>query len=68
MLGDVIGIKAEPVIGLDDLQPCGIVIAQRLLVAVEVIENTELHSSCSHGDPQGHSSVTSIHTPPGSAI
>jgi hypothetical protein len=40
-LGDVIGIKPEPVTGLDDLQPCGIVIAQRLLVAVEVIENTE---------------------------
>ena len=60
VLGDVIGVETEPVIGFDDLQPRTIVVAERLVVAVEVIEDAELHPD--------YSSVTSIQTPPGSAI
>ena len=69
MLGDVIGVEAEPIISLDDLQPRLVVVVQRQIVAVEMIEDAEFH-------PRGlmaferrcHSSVTSIQTPPGSAI
>jgi hypothetical protein len=43
MLGQVIGMEAGPVIGLDDLQPLLVVLCQRHVVAVEVIENAEFH-------------------------
>ena len=44
VLGDVIRVEAGPVERLDDLQPLLIVVAQRQVVAVEVIENTEFQA------------------------
>src|SRR5882672_1750875 len=49
MLGDVIGVEAEPVVGFDDLQPGLVVVTKREIVAVEMIEDAELHST----KPQG---------------
>src|SRR6185436_3002650 len=42
MLGDVIGVEARAVERLDHLQPLLVVFAQRQVVAIEVIENSEL--------------------------
>ena len=41
MLGDVIGVKAGPVERLDDFQPLLVIVAQRQIIAVEMIENAE---------------------------
>ena len=41
VLGDVIGVKAGTVQGLDDLQPLLVILAQRQIIAVEMVENTE---------------------------
>jgi hypothetical protein len=38
----VIGVKAGPVQGLDDLQPLLVIFAERQIVAVEMVENAEL--------------------------
>jgi hypothetical protein len=44
MLGQVIGEKAGAIVGLDDAQPLLEIIAQRDIVAVEVVEDTEFHA------------------------
>ena len=43
MLGDVIGVEAGAVIGLDELQPRLVEIAQRLAAAVDMVEDAEFH-------------------------
>ena len=50
MLGDVIGVEARAVEGFDHLQPLLVVVAQRQVVAVEVIEDAEFqaHAGCVH--------------------
>ena len=40
----MIGIKAEAVVVLDDLEPGLIIIAERQLVAIEMIEDAEFHA------------------------
>jgi len=39
MLGQVIGVEAEPVVNLDDTQPLVIELAHRPAAAIEMIEN-----------------------------
>ena len=41
MFGDVIGVKAGTVQGLDHLQPLLVILAQRQVVAIEMVENAE---------------------------
>jgi hypothetical protein len=41
VLRDVVGVKARTIECLDDLQPLFVVLAQRQIIAVEMIENTE---------------------------
>src|SRR5262249_34112844 len=43
MLGDVIGIKLCPVIGLDQLEPIFVVLVERHSAAVEMIEDAYFH-------------------------
>ncbi len=43
MLGDVVAEEAEPIIGLDDLEPRFVVVGKRQVRAVDVIEDTEFH-------------------------
>src|SRR5262249_53342808 len=44
VLGDVIGVETEPVVGLDDLEPGFVIVRERVaFVAVEMIEDTEFH-------------------------
>jgi hypothetical protein len=43
MLGGMIRIKAAAVVGLDDLQPLLVELMQGQIVAVQVIEDAELH-------------------------
>ena len=46
MLGDVVAVEAEPVVGLDDLEPRFVIIRERQVgVAVEMIENAEFHDA-----------------------
>jgi hypothetical protein len=45
VLGDMIGVETQAIIGLDDLQPGLIVVAQRQIVAVEMIEDAEFHQA-----------------------
>ena len=44
MLGDMVGVEAEAVESFDHLQPLLVIIAQRQVVAVEVIENAEFQA------------------------
>jgi len=45
VLGRVIGVEAAAIVGFDDLEPLLVEIVQREIIAVEVIENAEFHSS-----------------------
>jgi hypothetical protein len=45
MLGGMIGVEAAAIVGLDDLQPLLIEHVERKVVAVEVVEDAEFHSS-----------------------
>src|SRR5437016_3389576 len=45
MLGEMIGIETGTVVGLDELQALLVIIRERIAVAVEVIEHSELHFS-----------------------
>src|SRR6516162_462014 len=49
MLGGVIRIEAAVIVSFDDLQPLLVECAQRTIVAIEVVENADFHSS-SHRD------------------
>src|SRR5262245_46598459 len=44
MLGGVIGVEAGAIVGFDELQPFLVEGVQGTIVAVEVVENPELHS------------------------
>ena len=43
VLGDVIGVEARALVGLDDLQALAIELLVRTVTEVEVIEDAELH-------------------------
>ncbi len=45
MLGEVIGVEPGLVVGFDELEAILVIVAQRQIVAVEVIENAEVHCS-----------------------
>jgi hypothetical protein len=49
MLGGVIRIEAAAIVGFDDLQPFLIECVQRTIVAIEVVENADFHSSSLRG-------------------
>jgi hypothetical protein len=44
VLGAVIAVEARAVVGLDQLQPVLVVLRQRQVVAVDVIEDTEFQT------------------------
>ena len=48
VLGQVIAAQAQPVVGLDQLQPVLVVLAQRHRAEVEMIEDAELHVPVLH--------------------
>ena len=41
VFGDVIGVKAGTVQGLDHLQPLLVVLAERQVIAIEMVKNAE---------------------------
>ena len=43
VLGEMVGVEAGAVIGVDDRQPIGVEIGERAVAAVEIIEDAELH-------------------------
>ena len=45
MFGGMIGVKAATIVGLDDFQPLRVEGLQRQIVAIEMVENAEFHSS-----------------------
>src|SRR6516162_10341501 len=47
MFGGVVRIEAAAVVGFDDLQPLLVERVQRTIVAIEVVENADFHSSSS---------------------
>ena len=52
VLGQVIGVEAGAVIGLDQLEAVLVLFAERNSSAVHMVENTELHGSLS--PPRGY--------------
>jgi hypothetical protein len=44
MLGDVISMKAGALVGLRELQPLLVLLAERDLGAVHVVEDSEFHA------------------------
>jgi hypothetical protein len=50
VLCDVIGVKARTIESLDNFQPLLVILAQRQVIAVEMIENTkfQVHSETTH--------------------
>jgi hypothetical protein len=65
VLGSVIRIEAAAVIGLHDLQPLLVEFVERQVVAIEVVEDAELHGwlSASSPDPMGGGSPPMIGKP-----
>src|SRR5262249_42752192 len=49
MLGGVIRIETAAIVGFDDLQPLLVECVQRAIVAIEVVENADFHSSSRQG-------------------
>ena len=49
MLGEMIAVKAQTIVELDEFEPLRVEIGQRQIVTVEMIENAELHGSPSSG-------------------
>ena len=43
VLGQVIGVEAGAVVGLDQLEPRLVIVPQRLRPAVEMVEDAEVH-------------------------
>jgi hypothetical protein len=41
----MIGVEASAIVGFDELQPLRIERVQRKFIAIEVVENSEFHSS-----------------------
>jgi hypothetical protein len=52
MLSDVIGVESEPVVDLGQAEAGFVVVAQRQIVAVEMIEDAELHPMWLDGGPR----------------
>src|SRR5262249_62131385 len=49
MLSGVIRIETAAIVGFDDLQPLLVECVQRTIVAIEVVENADFHSSSRQG-------------------
>jgi len=45
VLGQVVGVEASRIIGFDQLQPLLVVIRERQIAAVEVVEDAEFHAA-----------------------
>jgi hypothetical protein len=45
VLGDMIGVEAKPVVKLRELQSLLVLLRQQRSVAIEMIENSELHAT-----------------------
>ena len=45
MLGEVIAVEAGAVVGLDQLQPVGVELAERHARVVHVVEHAEFHGA-----------------------
>jgi len=44
VLGDVVGVEARALVGLDDLEPLAVIPVERAVVLVQVVEYAEFHA------------------------
>jgi hypothetical protein len=45
MLGEMVAVEAQPIVIFDEVEALLVKVGQRQIVAVEMIENAELHGS-----------------------
>src|SRR5215470_18970633 len=43
MLGEMIGVEADGIVELDELEPCFVIVVQRHVIAIEMVENAKFH-------------------------